>query len=222
MSEAFLTFREFNDIELAKDIGEFLKAEGIPYELEDNKYLFDVSFANNSVNPDVSLKLRGADFTRAQSILREYYQKAAESVEQDYYLFSCSNAELLEMLAKPDEWGEFDYCVAQWILKSRGQELSPELIGSLEEKRISQLSVPEPTNSDWVYRGYISAIFGGIFGIIFGYNLAYSKKTLLNGEQVYSYDEHNRKHGERIVRIGMVSFVFWIIVIIAFKLTAKR
>ncbi|MEO7311569.1 MAG: hypothetical protein ABIX01_14290 [Chitinophagaceae bacterium] len=87
MNDRFLTFKKFNYVGLATEIGEELRAENIPYSIEDNKLFFDASFANNSFEPDVSLKLNPADFTRARLVLDKYYTEQINHVDPDYNLF---------------------------------------------------------------------------------------------------------------------------------------
>ncbi|MCW3109501.1 MAG: hypothetical protein JWQ09_4007 [Segetibacter sp.] len=71
--------------------------------------------------------------------------------------------------------------------------------------------MPDTSHRYWIYVGYASAIFGGLFGIIIGWTLAYFKKTLPDGQRVYVYREEERKHGNRMLIISIVSFIFWII-----------
>lgn len=218
MTENYLTFKKYNDIGLATEIGEHLKANRIEFTIEDNKQFFDATFANNSFNTDIDLKLRPQDFNKAQKVLNDYYKEVINSVDTDYYLFEFDNQELIDIISKPDEWGEFHYQLAQKILADRGKEIKPEIVELLTKQRTKDLSKKETTSKYLIYRGYFSAIFGGVFAILFGYDLAYSKKTLRDGEQVYTYSKEERKHGERIVAIGVVSLIFWLIVIIYFKL----
>jgi hypothetical protein len=60
------------------------------------------------------------DFAVAQRELEKYYRAQIAHAEDDYYLFEFSDAELNEILSKPDEWGDFDYQLAQQLLRERG------------------------------------------------------------------------------------------------------
>ena len=168
MTDTFLTFQKFNDIELAKEVAGRLKQNGIDYSLEENQKFFDPSFANNSIEPDISIKLKADDFSKAHKALEEYYNKTLDNVEQDYYLFDFTDEELIEIVSKPDEWGHFDYKLAQKILRDRGKEIKPEVAELLRTQRIKDLAQPDTTHKYWIYVGYFSAIFGGLFGIMIG------------------------------------------------------
>ena len=218
MTENYLTFKRYNNLELATEIGEQLKANLIEFTIEDNKHFFDATFANNSFDPDISLKINPQDFISALKVLNEYYKTIINQVEDNYYLFEFTDQELIDIIAKPDEWGEFDYQLAQKILTERGKEIKPEIVDSLSEQRTKDLSKQETTSNYLIYRGYFSALFGGLFAIFFGYNLAHAKKTMRSGEEVYTYREDERKHGKRIVLIGVLSLILWVIVFIYLKI----
>lgn len=212
MADAFLTFQKFHDIEIAKEIAERLKQNGIEYYLEENPKFFDPSFANNKVDPDINLKLRAADFSKAHKALEDYYSNSFENIEQDYYLFDFTDEELVEIVSKPDEWGHFDYMLSQKILKDRGKEINPEIAELLKTQRIKDLAKPEATDNYWIYAGYFSAVFGGLFGIIIGWTLVYSKKTLPDGQRIYAHSEKDRNHGTRILLISCISLIIWVLI----------
>jgi len=209
MKEPFLTFQKFNDMGLAEAISARLKENGIESLLENNQKFFDPSFAHNSVEADISLKLRPEDFPRADQALADYYQQRVDSVDKDYYLFGFTDQELIEILRKPDEWGHFDYQLTQKILRDRGMEIGPETTRLMKAERIAELAQPKASNTSWIFIGYISAIMGGVFGIVIGATLAYFKKTLPDGQRVYGYREEERRHGKIILGLSLISAVIW-------------
>ncbi len=214
MPETFITYKTFNDADLARQTGELLKKNGIPCEIEDYRHVFDVSFAYNTIDPNISLKLQAKDFVKARAILETYYNDALPAVNKDYYLFDFTNDELLSLLSKPDEWGEFDFKLAQYILKERGVETNTRMINSFFQERKASLSVQETVTSRYIPSSYISALTGGFFGFVNGYNLAFSKKTLYDGEQVFTYNKETRIHGHKILWLSSLSLVVWILVIL--------
>ncbi len=218
MTGTFLTFKEFNDEELAKEIAAQLQAAGIECVIKDSKYIFDVSFAHNTINPSVSLLLRPDDFTMARQVLNNFYKDLVLNVDKDYYLFDFTDTELVDIIMKPDEWGEFDYQLAQHILAQRGTTLLPEAMETINQTRIAKLAKPDKAGRNLIVWGYYSAFFGGLFGIVFGYNLAYSRKTMPNGQRLFSYGKKERKHGERIVLIGAGSVIFWTVLVLVVSL----
>ena len=212
MTASFLTFRKFNDLALAKEIGDRLGQGNIEYLLEDNSRMFDPSFANNVLNSEILIKLRPADFVKGNKVLEDFYSSTLDTVESDYYLLSFTDEELMEIVSKPDEWGAFDYQLAQKLLKERGLEIKPEVAHLLKKQRINDLSRPDKPHKYWIYIGYISAILGGLLGIIIGWTLAYFKKTLPDGQRVHAFGEKDQNNGKNILLISAISIVFWVIV----------
>jgi hypothetical protein len=210
MTDNWLTFQRFNDMELANTIGGQLAEAGIQYIIEDNSKFFNPSFVNNTIDAAISLKLQSAEFPKAQLALEAYYKKQVEQVDKDYYLFQFTDAELTEIVSKPDEWGHFDYQLAQKLLAERGKMVIPEEAIQLKAQRIEVLSQPEPVSKAWIYLGYACAILGGLFGIVAGATIAFMKKTLPDGQRVYAYSEQQRKHGKRILVIAIVSLILWL------------
>ena len=212
MTETFLTFRKFNDIELAKEIAGRLEQGNIQFLLEDNSRFFDPSFANSTLDSDIRIKLRPVDFVKGDKILEDFYSASLDKVDNDYYLLSFTDEELMEIVSKPDEWGAYDYQLAQKLLKERGLEIKPEVAQLLKKQRINDLARPDKPHKYWIYAGYISAILGGLFGIIIGWTLGYFKKTLPDGQRVHAFGEKDRKHGQNILLIAIISLFFWFVV----------
>jgi hypothetical protein len=97
-------------------------------------------------------------------------------------------------------------------LRDRGKEIKPEVAELLRTQRIKDLAQPGTTHKYWIYVGYFSAIFGGLFGIMIGWTLAYFKKTLPDGYRIYAYREEDRNHGTRILLISSISLIGWLFV----------
>ena len=72
------------------------------------------------------------------------------------------------------------------------------------EQRLEERAQPAENQKQWIIAGYIFACLGGLLGIIIGYYLWTSKKTLPNGQKVPSYTESDRKHGKYIFYIGLI------------------
>ncbi len=212
MKETYLIFQKFNDIELANEIAERLKQNDIECFVQDNQgKFFDPSFANNSVEQDIVIKLKPDDFIKANKALEDYYKKQLDTVDKDYYLFEFSDNELIEIISKPDEWGNFDYQLAQNILKDRGKEIKSDTVQNLKTQRIDELSTPEKASKLLIIAGYFFIFFGGVIGIIIGWSLYNGKKTLPNGQRVFVYRNEDRMRGSRILLLGAIVLVLAII-----------
>lgn len=211
-TEEFLTFQKFNEHEAASELGTLLNENGIEYLLEDCSASFDPSFSNSALGKDFRIKLKKQDFEKADNLLQSISLKQFDSVDKGYYLFDFTDSELMEIITKRDEWGQFDFLFAQKLLKDRGKEIKPEVVELLKKQRIEELAKPEENQKAWIYAGYITAFLSGFLGFFIGWHLSSHKKTLPNGDRVYSYSQSDRKHGNRILIIGVIFFAFWLTV----------
>src|SRR6185437_4818243 len=196
----FLTFQQFATEDDANEVAEKLKEHGIDIIIESNPPLLDSNFIGTQYNNYVLLKIDADDFEKAQKILIENTPVDINTVDKHYTLFSFTNNELMDVLKKPDEWGAFNYNLALQILKERGVEISEEKKEELQHEFIDTLS-EKKSLSKWLIRlGYFFSLIGipativggiagmnliynvfmlpGIFGIIIGWQVARSKKTL--------------------------------------------
>lgn len=206
MSETFLTFKRFNDKGIADVLVERLKLFNIVYEVEDSDKFFDPSFARNELQREIHIKLQPQDFSVAQRELDNYYREQISTVDKDYYLFDFSDEELREILIRPDEWGDFDNQLAQYILKERGKEIQPQVVEKLKEQRNDYLARPSVSAGVWIPLGYVFSVLGGFIGIFIGWHLLKSKKTLPDGRSVFTFRESDRTNGKIIFIVGCIVF----------------
>lgn len=211
MTEEYVRFKLFPDKQTAEDFAEILKQNGIAYEIEDDIQVFDPSFANNPLNRDYIITVKQSDFKTASLAYDEYFAKQLGDVPADYYLFAFTDNELQEILAKPDEWGSFDYSLAQDLLKKRGIEVTKEKTDRLKAERYKQLAQPEGEPAKNIVGYYIISILFSPIGMIIGWVWGYSKKQLPDGYKVYAYNDKVREHGRTIFLISMLLFVLTVI-----------
>jgi hypothetical protein len=212
MEEQYSIFKKYPTLEQASELKVTLEKEGIDCILGDNIPPVDVTFSGNTLQNEFEVRIKQTDFKRAEEILEEQAENLIDQVDKDYYLFEFTDEELYEILLKSDEWNEFDYTLAQKILTQRGKSVDKALLNSLKDERIKQLAKPEENQKAWIFTGYIFAFLGGILGIIIGYFLWTAKKTLPNGEKVYSYSEKDRTQGKYIFIIAMIIFPIALII----------
>jgi hypothetical protein len=201
------TFKIFNDRETAEDFAEVLGAENISYFIEEDALSFDPSYANNPLNKDYAVKIAAGDFENATRAYENYFNALVNKADPDYYLFKFSDEELLDIIAKPDEWGSFDYTLAQNILKQRGIKISQEEKEQFKADRLIELAVPATEKRSMIVGYYVASVLFFPVGIIIGWIWGYSKKQLPNGEKIHAYDANTQMHGRRLFVIGIVLLV---------------
>ncbi|MDC8006094.1 hypothetical protein POV27_18725 [Aureisphaera galaxeae] len=208
----FSIFKTFDNKELAAELAILLNEHNIETEIGDNSAPVDSNFGGSTLQYNIEVRIPKEDFKKAEEILKKEAESAIDNVAPDYYLFSFEDDELYDILLKPDEWNEFDYVLSQQILKKRGKQVDDELLNSLKRQRLEDLAKPEGGQTAWIYAGYFFALLGGFLGLIIGYLLWKSKKTLPNGEKVYSYAAKDRKHGQNIFIISVIVFPVLLII----------
>lgn len=214
MNPKFITYQKFDDAALADALAETLRENGIEYFVQEESSRFDPSFSMSRAAVDYAVKVRSEDFERINALLLKQEEMDTEKVDKDYYLFNFTDDELMEVVTKADEWSTFDVVLARKILAERGKNISDEAIVEIEEQRIAELKKPEKSQTAWVVVGYIAALSGiylmfylSFIGLFIGWYLSHGKKTLPDGERVYTYIEPDRKHGKIIFWLAIVVLV---------------
>jgi hypothetical protein len=211
MKEEFIIFQKFNTESLAIDFGRLLNENKIENLLENISINFDPILSNNEFGKEYCVKIKKIDFEKANVILSEKAKAEINEIQDDYYLFSFSDEELIDVIEKSDEWNKFDVELAHKLLKERGNEITDEQINEIKKQRIVELSKPEEGQNIYIIIGYICAILGGLLGVFIGWHLLTYKKTLPNGNRIYAYSENDRKQGNRILILGGIFIVIWIL-----------
>lgn len=206
MDNEHLIFRKFSTLEQAKDLQDILIDNGIETILADNAPQVDSTLAGSTSHDKFEIRIKQSDFEKALSILEKDAENLINEVERDYYLFDFTNEELYDVILKSDEWNEFDYILSQKILIERGEEINETLLKSLKKQRINDLAKPEEDQQPWIIAGYIFSVLGGFLGLIIGYFIWTQKKTLPDGQRIFSHKESDRKQGKYIFYIGLVVF----------------
>jgi hypothetical protein len=211
MDEKYLTFRKFNSILEVEEILDILKQNEISFELEDNSQITPSIIVGETSAADFRLKLKAADFEKGDRIINSFVENSIGTIEDDYYLLSFSDDELLEVINKRDEWSHYDYNVAKIELKKRGLEINEKLENAIRQTRLNELKHKEKGSVIWIVFGYLSAFLGGLLGIVIGFNFWKSKLTLPTGERVPVYNEETRTNGMYITILGIFMFTFYTI-----------
>lgn len=207
----FVLFQSFFTEDEAASVIEPLKENGIAYQLERSKEILDRTFIGDNLEKKIFLKIMSFDFPKANQVLDARVLQNITALEKDYYLFSFTNDELIEIIRKPDEWSRQDFLIARKILDERGQHINEEIIKDLKSKRINELSREESEPTLTIITGYILALLFSIVGLFFGLTFLTAKKNIPNGKKVFTYNRNTRKHGRNIVILSAVSLLLFVI-----------
>ena len=203
----FVFYQQFPNPEVAAPLLELLRQHEVPFETSFDKPSFDPSFAHNETSTHFVVKLQPADFETARALEEVQYQELITQVYPGQYLFTFSDAELADVLLKPDEWNSFDVTLARQILQDRGTVISSEAARLLRQQRNADLARPEPSQKAWILWGYAAALLGGLFAFFVGWHLYTHRKILPDGRKVHAFTAHDRLHGLRIMVLGAIMLV---------------
>ncbi len=216
MRTQFVKYRSFNDKSLARELYQKLSEAGIPVVWEDTEGFFDVTFANNEILHIYYVKIKQEDFKKADELLMNSIMETDQQPIGDYYLFSFSNEELIDVLKSPDEWNAFDLYWAKKILASKGIELTEEELEQQKTKRIEELKKPWILDKLWLFcafslwvvaLGFVH-IYAAIAVIFISSYISFSKKTMPDGQRVMAFSDTDRLLGKVCLAAGYGLAVF--------------
>lgn len=213
-SNDFRVYRRFADKNLATTYTEILKEHSITYVLDELQNNYNILIPNSNAPKEYLLKIGIEDFEKVDSIFLDYEKDKIQDVDNDYYLYSFTNDELIEVITNFEEWSEYDYLLAQKILDDRDFGLDQDKIKALQNKRVEEIAKPHKGSTFLISLGYLFAFMGGIIGIAIGYNLAYHKKLLPDNRLVPYYTAKTRRQGLNIFWISILSFFTWTILVL--------
>ncbi|MGR6088575.1 MAG: hypothetical protein ACU4F9_10390 [Arcticibacter sp.] len=116
---------------MIQQIKSILDENNIHYKIEDTIPSFDVTFSNNTSNIQYILKIEREDFKKAETLLN---QGNIESSEDDHYLDSFTDDELIDVVLHPKEWHNSDIEYAKKLIKDRKIDLTENDIESYSKK----------------------------------------------------------------------------------------
>ncbi|MFL9845730.1 hypothetical protein ABS766_15025 [Flavobacterium sp. ST-119] len=175
----------------------------------------DGNFAG-SYDKDYEVRINPLDRAVVDGLVAQKVREDITKLPKDYYLYTFTNEELMEIIHKRDEWNALDYQLSLLLLQERGVEINKETIQLAEKKRIAELKQPEKVSRGWLFAGYLFACMGGLVGVVFGYILYSSKKTLPDGRVMYRYSNADRSHGRIIMIFGLtVIFMLWVLTLVS-------
>jgi hypothetical protein len=216
MTAGFVTYRSYNDKALANDLCRRLSELGIEFDWESTEGLFDATFANNDILQMYYVRIRPADFARADAALKDEVAAENQAPAPGYYLYTFTIDELKDVLAKPDEWNDYDRYWAGRLLAEQGVKIDEQQQQEANAKRLAELKRPWVVDKAWIFCA-LAALVSGFFFLhpyltitalfLSGY-IAFSKKTMPNGERVPAFSYTDRLAGEIILAMSIVVAIY--------------
>jgi len=225
----FVTFQEFETRAEADALAEQLKAHDIPATVEQNRNLLDQNIIGRQYNNYILVKIKGEDFARAQKVLLDATEVDMSQLPENYMLLSFTNDELIDVLAKPDEWGPFNYKLALMLLERKGVAIDDRKTEELQHAHLLEASTRRSLGPAHLLFGYgftiicilaivlknktallLLSYFYGLpifIGFVLGMVFRFTRRTLPDGSRIYSYDDSARKHGLFMLLLSTIVMV---------------
>jgi hypothetical protein len=217
--DGFAMFKIFLHMDDAAELTSLLEKHAIEYRLIDNAYAVDITIIGKNEQRNIQVMAKADDFSKINDLLEKEADQLITALSADHYLYSFTEEELREVIIKRDEWSTLDYRLAKKILLGKGIEIDE---AKANRDRIEELS--QPVGGHWIQisLGYICAVAGGLIGILIGWFLWKSTKTLPNGEKIFMYAETQRSHGKIIFMVSAVTLPLYTIIILLLQFNPER
>lgn len=213
---SLIKYRTFRTLDEARAVARLLKENSIESKIEKHEAPLGDFILGSRIDNKIELQVAPHNFRKADELLLAQAESSVAFLEEDYYLFSFSDQELVEIINKPDEWSEQDFVLAKQLLKGRGVDFSSEEIATIKKKRVEEIAVDQKSGTTWLIAGvgvlvvYVIGLhpFLGVLSILSNLVLWQAKKILPDGRKVHLYDAKT----SRVARI--LFFVALIVVAI--------
>lgn len=207
--------KKYPNEELAKEAESTLQKHGIVVELR--KQVSRVPFMGQDLGADeISIYLKESELEEAIALLKDAELTESNEIPVDHYLFKFTDDELLDILKKSDEWGELDVLWSRTILKQRGIEITNSELEKITSSRLIELAKPEKLGPEEISALYRRTLLLGIPGVLNGWMIWQSKKRLPNGQEVWCYNDEDRKKARLVVFVGSIISVPLCLVVIIY------
>jgi hypothetical protein len=174
----------------AESIAAFLQEKGIDCMVERPRIRFNVITQSDGSTGVYRIMLKSEnDILLAQNALSEISAADIAALPKDYYLFGFTTEKLSQIITtEKDEWGEFDYALAQHLLTQRGENIA-------DIKAAAASFTPyKPENMRTALRIFLVALCfaGNPIPLISAYKYYTATVVNSNGKLVHQYNESTR------------------------------
>ena len=129
--ENFINYQTFSNLQEASELIDLLNTNQIPFEIDDSAMRFDIAAKNiNPLEDGIIIKIRETDKEKINEISSK--NKKTDSI-YDYYLYSFSDNDIIDIIVNPEEWTEEEIALAKKISKERNLKPTAEQVKLLRK-----------------------------------------------------------------------------------------
>lgn len=210
--EPLLVFKTYPNVDSAKEAAAILEENGIELDVREEARVLDSNYIGQQFSNPWLLYLHGEDFDRANQILEDHIVVRLEDVDPGYLLLSFSDEELIDVMEKKDEWGMYNYKLAEMLLRQKDRPIPEVQIAIRQAENLKVKEQPVASGNMFLILGYLSVLGGiftlfvpartpvltlmqGLLGLFIGWLLSHHKRTLSNGKRSYYFNNSTRLQG---------------------------
>lgn len=213
-------YKDFVALDDAKEFLKLLYDHDIPYSAEVPELLIDQAIVGTGMLPLAIVKLLPEDFKRANALLESQLADASYADVEEHYLNQLSDAELLAIFEKPDEWSVEDAAVAKIILRERGVGPSDEAIRQMRDARMAEIQHGRKGNRLMMLFYFLSIILVIVVHPIFfvagvgmGYYYGYGTSVDPDGNRHFVFEPQTRFYGKVILYGGIAVLIVELLIL---------
>lgn len=199
--------REFRDEESLREFIALLKKSDIEVILHDSASGFDASFAFNKTTRFWQIWVDQTQEEQARQVSDQFDHEIIDQLTEDYYLFSFSNKELLEVLNQPQEWSSIDVLLAKKLLDREGIPIDSVEIASKIQLAKTAADRSESVPQYVIVAGYVFSVISGAIGLAIALALLLSKKTTSDNQRIHRFDNATRNQAYIMIAVFLVAFI---------------
>lgn len=194
---------DYSDDLQAELDAETLEAHGIPCLVRHEYETFNPAFTLKASLNAVHLLVDPTVADDARRILRPQGDDEP-GLSLEALLATWSDADLLEVARRPDEWHDATVETAVHVLARRGVTFSASAWGENDARRVAELHRARSGDRWWMAVGFVLAL-AGLGGILMGLGYRFLTEIDPHGARYPVYDRRTRQRGSLMLLIGVLS-----------------
>ena len=130
--EEFIEYQRFSSLEEAAVLLDLLDVNQIPFKIDDSATRFDMTATStNPLDSGIVIQVREIDKDKVDKL----NQCSPETPENDHYMYSLSDNDIIDAVVNPDDWTNEEHILAKEIFKQRNLKPTAEIIKSSRKKK---------------------------------------------------------------------------------------
>jgi len=131
--EEFIEYQRFSSLEEAAVLLDLLDVNQIPFKIDDSATRFDMTATStNPLDSGIVIQVREIDKDKVDKL----NQCSPETPENDHYMYSLSDNDIIDAVVNPDDWTNEEHILAKEIFKQRNLKPTAEIIKSSRKEKI--------------------------------------------------------------------------------------